>query len=162
MSDKKNNWWMQIDPKTDIESMDGILETKELLESNDELPASFAFDDEAFFDRLHDKIMAEVESDAVQIGRKPFWLRYSRMMRGSVAAVALMALVLAGVETQQNRPNVDSSEIVLNDVVEHAPDVDNTILVYQSKDDFFVDLARESFNHLSEDNLAGLVHTESL
>ena len=157
MKDQKPQWWMEMDHQADLENLKGFRETKELLQEHDEIAARLPDDDDAFFSQMHDRIMAGVEKTSVQKDSRTFWQRYQRLTRGSVAAVALLALTFAGVETQQNKVIPDQTELVLQDVVQQSPDVESTILVYQSKDDFLVDLAQESLNHLSVDRLQGLV-----
>ena len=154
-TDQNDQWWMEMDHQSDLENLQGYRETKELLQEHDEIISKLPEDD--FFEQMHERIMAGVEKTSVQNDSRPFWHRYQRLIRGSVAAVALMALTLAGIETRQSQVTTDQTEIVLQDVVEQSPDLDSTILVYQSKDDFLVDLAQESLNHLSVDHLQGLV-----
>jgi hypothetical protein len=155
-TDQKSQWWMEMDHQADLENLQGYRETKELLQEHDEIAMRLPENDD-FFEQMHNRIMAGVEKTSVQKDSKPWRLRYQRWIRGSVAAVALLALTLAGVETQQSKIGPDQTEIVLQDVVDQSPDIDSTIMVYQSKDDFFVDLAQESLNHLTVDHLQGLV-----
>jgi hypothetical protein len=151
--DNKTNWWQEIDQQSDLESLEGFKEAKQLLKDSDDvyLPG----DD--FFDRLHSKIMTGVEKTSVQKETRPFWQRHRRLLKNMTAAAMLGAVLLAGLNTQQVKVRGDGTDQVLSDAVSRSPDIHETVLVYQNQDDFFVDLAQESLDHLSVDNVQELV-----
>jgi hypothetical protein len=154
--DTKTNWWMEMDRQSDIDSLAGFKEAKQLLKESDKVSVP---DDDEFFDRLHNKIMAGVEKTSVQKDTRPFWQRHRRALRNMTAAAMLGAVLLASLNTQQVHVSPDGTDIVLSDAVSRSPDIHETILVYQNQDDFFVDLAQESLDHLSVDNLQNLIGT---
>lgn len=157
MSDKRNgNWWMEIDRQSDVDTLEGSKEAKELLLEFDQLEVP---DDDAFFEKLHGKIMAGVEMTSPKKDTRTFLQKNKKVVRGISAAAMLMAILLVGLDTQQVRVTVDGTDQVLSDAVSRS-DIEETVLVYQNKDDFFVDLAQESLDHLSVDRLHGLMGSQ--
>ena len=157
MSDDKKNWWMEIDRQSDIDTLESLKETKELLVECDQ---SEVPEDDDFFDRLHDKIMAGVEKTEVQKDSRPLWVKQKKVFRAVASVAMIISVLLVGLDTQQVPMTSDGTDQVLSDAVSRSPDIEQTILVYQNKDDFFVDLAQESLDHLSVDHLQGLVRSD--
>ena len=158
MSDDKKNWWMEIDHQSDVETLEGSKEAKELLlECDDvELP-----EDDEFFNNLHNKIMAGVEVTKLKKDTRTFRQKHKKLVKGISAAILTAAVLLVGLDTQQVKVTQDGTDVVLSDVISRSPDIAETVLVYQNKDDFFVDLAQESLDHLSVDHLQGLMGSQA-
>jgi len=155
---KNESWWMEIDQQSDLESLQVYKEAKDLLIKNDDLKVPDDEDD--FFNRLHDKIMAGVEMTTPKKDDRTIWQKHRRILRCVSAAAMAFAVLLVGMETQQVKLTQDSTDQVLSDAVSRSPDLQSTVLVYENKDDFFVDLAQESLDHLSVDRLQGLMGSE--
>lgn len=153
MSKQKENWWMEVDHQTDIDKLEGFKETKELLQDADEV--SLPGDD--FFDNLHDKIMSQVAVVEIKKDQRSFFERYRRVAIGFSAAAMLLGVMTFGVQTQKVNMSRGSTDLVLSDAVDKSPEIEETVLVYQNKDDFFVDLAQENPDHLA----VGLVMSET-
>jgi hypothetical protein len=153
MKDSKENWWMEVDHQTDIEKLEGFKETKELLQDSDDV--TLPGDD--FFDNLHDKIMSQVAVVEIKKDQRSFFERYKRVGIGFSAAAMVIGVMMFGLQTQKVNMVASNTDLVLTDAVNNSPDIEQTILVYQNKDDFFVDLAQENPDHLS----VGLVMSET-
>jgi hypothetical protein len=155
MSNKNQEWWKEISWSADLENLPGFAETKELLLETES--AEMEIPGDLFFDQLHDKIMAQVDQTSIKPPAAKLWRRYQRWLKTSVASAALVAVLLTGLEAK-NFSLLDSDhDISLSDAVAHSPEIEDSVLVYQAKDDFLVDLAQENFDDLSQDKLQGLV-----
>jgi len=75
MDDTKKNWWMEIDHQSDVDTLEGSKEAKELLlECDDvELP-----EDDEFFNNLHNKIMAGVEVTKLKKDTRTFRQKHKK------------------------------------------------------------------------------------
>lgn len=156
-NEQKGSWWLEIDHRADLDQLEGYREVKALLQEHDENAGRPQNEEDEFFARLHDKIMAGVEKTTIKPDQRSLWDRYHRQIKGWVSAAALLTLLCTGVDISVPPLSANQTDLVLEDALAHSPGLDNSILVYQSKDDFFVDLATESLNHLSVDRLQGLV-----
>jgi len=156
MSNDKLEWWKEIGWSADLESLPGFAETKEILQDGEQ-DVMLEVPSDDFFNRLHDKIMAEVEKTAIQPPAQKVWRRYQRWLKGSVASLALAAVLLTGVDLKQSSVGLSHEDLSLSDAVSQSLDIENSVLVYQSKDDFLVDLASENFDDQSQQRLQGLV-----
>lgn len=153
MSKQKENWWMEVDHHSDIEKLEGFKETKELLQDSDDV----ILPEDDFFDNLHSKIMSQVAVAEIKKDQRSFFERYRRVGIGFSAAALLVGVMTFGVQTQKVNVSSSSADLVLSDAVDKSPEIEETILVYQNKDDFFVDLAQENPDHLA----VGLVMSET-
>ncbi len=153
----KKNWWMEIDHQSDVENLEGSKEAKDLLLEFDDVEVP---EDDEFFNRLHSKIMIGVEMTAQKKDGRTFWQKNQKIARGFTAAAIVLSVLLVSLETQQIHLASDATDQVLSDAVSRSPDIQETVLVYENKDDFFVDLAQESLDHLSVDRLQGLIGSQ--
>ena len=149
-------WWKEISWSADVESLPGFAETKEILQETEEIVA-LDIPSADFFNRMHDKIMAGVAQTAIQPPAQKVWRRYHRWLKGSVASLALVTVLVTSIELQNSSTRSSHEDLSLNDAVSQSLEVEDSILVYQSKDDFLVDLASENFDDQSQGRLQGLV-----
>lgn len=162
MDPKKNqNWWMEMDSQFEIENLEDFKETKQLLQKFDSLESMELPADEDYFEKLHDSIMNQIEQKEIKNDWRVLWHRHGSMIKKCSAAMVVMVMVLLGRETHHSQNVVDSASAVLADAVERNPHIESTVLVYQHQDDFFVDLARESLDHLSVDQMQGLMGSDA-
>ncbi|WP_413558517.1 hypothetical protein [Bdellovibrio sp. HCB209] len=130
------------------------------LKANDDLEISMSDD---FFDRLHDKIMSEVEQ--TQIAPAPLLMRPKNMLRAhwrgwlyptggimSLAAAAMMIVPhLAKVNQGMQRAGLlsDGRERIVMEAILSPEDLSQTLISSQTDSDFFVDVASESSENLT-------------
>ena len=123
-----------------------------------ELPMS-----EDFFDRLHDKIMAEVEQ--TDIAPPPMLMTSRNMLRahwrgwlypagGMMSLFMFTSLLLSQVsKVNQSMMRVgllsDGRERIVAEALLSPEDLSQTLISTQSDSDFFMDVAGESFENLS-------------
>lgn len=116
-----------------------------------------------FFDKLHDKIMAEVEQ--TEMAPPPLLMKQRNYLRahwrgwlytsGSMAAVATVAVMLSSplaqlsVTMQKAGLVSDGHERIVAEALQSPEDFSQTLISSQSEADFFVDVASESFENLS-------------
>lgn len=119
--------------------------------------------DEAFFEQLHDKIMAEVEK--IEIKPAPPLLRSRNFLRVSwrgwvypaggitslLILVALMVPQVSKLTQSMQRAGLlsDGRERIVAAAVLIPQDLSQTFISTQNESDFFMDVARESFENLS-------------
>lgn len=119
--------------------------------------------DEAFFEQLHDKIMAEVEK--IEIKPAPPLLRSRNILRASwrgwvypaggitslLILAALMVPQVSKLTQSMQRAGLlsDGRERIVAAAVSIPQDLSQTFISTQSESDFFMDVARESFENLS-------------
>jgi len=156
MKDKKNpNWWMEIDPQYEFEKLPEFKETKQLLKTQDKIEVP---EDDEFFDHLHDKIMNGIEGRSTKSDRGAIWHRHRRLVKRTVAAFLALAVIVLGRQTHDQQ-HQDQATVVLSDALQRS-DVEDSVLVYQHKSEFFVDLINENLDHLSIGQLNELMSTE--
>lgn len=153
----KPEWWKEIDPHFDFEQLPELKETKQLLKTQDTLEIP---EDEDFFDQMHDQIMSGIENRTIQMDRGSIWQRHRRLMKRTVAAILALTVIILGRQTHDHQ-HQDQTTVVLSDALQRS-DVEDSILVYQHKNEFFVDLASENLDHLSVSQLKELMQTEML
>ncbi len=139
------------------------------LSANDPLGAEFelTFDDD-FMQGLHDSIMAAVDTKAIlepswthlpKTWLKRSWKSYSIT---GFAAFTIAVLFVSGMKFFRELPSQQGAQKipdnfaqteVLAQAVSQVPRLSESLISYQSENDFFVDLADNSFNHLSVDDL---------
>jgi hypothetical protein len=151
-------WWTEIDPQFDFERAGELKETKQLLQETDNLQIP---EEDEFYANLHDKIMAAVDSTTIAPVRGSIWQKKGRLNKRTVAAVVAAIFLFAGRQTshQAGEENLNGS---LSDAVSRTANIESTVLVYQHKDDFLVDLAKENLDHLTVSQLKKLIKTEML
>ena len=168
-------WWLdyvegELDPATraemkailrhskkDQEVVEALSETKKLLENNDqELTAP----GEDFFAAMEDKIMANIEKTEILPAPK-FQVRhhhrYWAKVIGASTATLFMIFTIAtyvshkGLNTRWDVPTQMAHQAQEN------PDEMALVMTYQSEHDFFVDVASQSFDHLTKEQFESLM-----
>ncbi|WP_295901176.1 hypothetical protein [uncultured Bdellovibrio sp.] len=143
-----------------IEPMDRMDKVRKGLKASDDLELPMSED---FFDRLHDKIMAEVEQ--TEIAPAPILMTPRNVLRahwrgwlypaGGVMSLFLFsALLLSQVsKVNQSMQRVgllsDGHERIVAQALLSPEDLSQTLISTQSESDFFMDVASESFENLS-------------
>jgi hypothetical protein len=156
--DSNPGWWTEIDPQFDFEKVGQLKETKQLLQETDHLQIP---EDAEFYANLHDKIMAAVETKTISADRGLIWHRKRRLGKKTVAAVLALVFLLSGRFTSQ-QADEETLNGSLADAVNRTAKIEETVLVYQHKDDFLVDLAKENLDHLTVSQLKKLISSEML
>jgi hypothetical protein len=137
------------------ETMNRLDKVRKNLKANDDLEMTMSDD---FFDRLHDKIMSEVEQ--VVIEPAPVLMRPRNMLRahwrgwlyptGGIMSVLFMTTFmvphLAKVNQGMQRAGLlsDGRERIVTEAILSPEDLSQTLISSQTDSDFFVDVARES------------------
>lgn len=121
--------------------------------------------DDLFFERLHDRIMAEV--DKTEVEPKSPWEGLGRVMRLQwkgwlVSGGSLMMILAAAMHTPNLvKSYLDESHVVqvvrneegfIDATMNSTQQFADTVISYQSEDDFFVDVAERSFHDLSKEH----------
>lgn len=122
--------------------------------------------DDAFYERLHDRIMAAVEK--TQIEPVSPWEKPRRMIRGhwkawlvsgSSLMMVLMATVLSPSVAHQVLDESHTVQVVRNEnqivseTLSSPETFSETLVSNQTGDDFFVDVAERSFHDLSQEHV---------
>lgn len=129
---------------------------------NTELPMN-----EDFFEKLHDKIMAEVEKTEIAPG--PVLMTSRRLLRshwrgwlypaGGIVSVVFFAVLLMSPVSKVNQSLQrvglfsDGTERIAAEALRSPEDLTQTLISLQNESDFFMDVARESFENLSADKI---------
>lgn len=116
-----------------------------------------------FFERLHDKIMAEVNKTAIE--PIPLLAKQKNMLRahwrgwlyptGGLMAVLLIGVLLVNQESQVTRSMQrvgllsDGHERIAAEALLAPEELSQTLISTQSEADFFMDVAQDSFEHLT-------------
>lgn len=145
-----------------MDRMDRTEKVRQGLKAVDELDLSINDD---FFDRLHDKIMNEVEK--VEIQPAPVLMSPRNMLRshwrgwlyplGGVASVLMFVSLLLPQVSKVNQTMTragllsDGHERIVSEALLSPDDIAQTFISTQSESDFFMDVAHESFENLSVD-----------
>ncbi|WP_374001332.1 hypothetical protein [Bdellovibrio bacteriovorus] len=145
-----------------IEPMDRMDKMRKGLKATDELELPM---NEDFFDRLHDKIMAEVEQ--TEIAPAPLLMKPRNVLRahwrgwlypaGGMMSLFLFSALLLGQVSKVNQSMQrvgllsDGHERIVAQALLSPEDLSQTLISTQSESDFFMDVARESFENLSVD-----------
>jgi hypothetical protein len=122
--------------------------------------------DDAFYEKLHDRIMAAVEKTEIEAVSP--WAKPRRMIRGHWKAwlVSGSSLMMAFIATVLS-PNLakkalDESHTVqvvrnedefISETLSSPEAFSETLVSYQAEDDFFVDVAERSFHDLSQEHV---------
>ena len=137
--------------KKDQDLVKDISDTKDLLQQYEEAPPAMSED---FFDGLHDKIMAEIETKEIQ-AKPRFRLRnhHRRWLKTSSASL-LSVLALVGafrfLSTQSLNTQWDVSQQMVKGADNKLDDI-SQLVSYQSEHDFLVDVASLSLDHLTKE-----------
>lgn len=146
-----------MDPRNRTERLDKV--RKGLKASDDmELPMS-----EDFFDKLHDKIMAEVEK--TDIAPAPLLMRPRSVFRsrwrewanpvGGVLSLFLLTFIALNQTDKFNQSMEraglasDGRERIVSEAILSPEDLSQTLITTQNESDFFIDVAGESFENLT-------------
>ncbi|WP_413613148.1 hypothetical protein [Bdellovibrio sp. HCB-110] len=143
-----------------IEPMDRMDKVRKGLKATDELELPM---NEDFFDRLHDKIMAEVEQ--TEIAPAPLLMKPRNVLRahwrgwlypaGGMMSLFLFSALLLGQVSKVNQSMQrvgllsDGHERIVAQALLSPEDLSQTLISTQSESDFFMDVASESFENLS-------------
>ncbi|WP_374077905.1 hypothetical protein [Bdellovibrio bacteriovorus] len=143
-----------------IEPMDRMDKMRKGLKATDELELPM---NEDFFDRLHDKIMAEVEQ--TEIAPAPLLMKPRNVLRahwrgwlypaGGMMSLFLFSALLLGQVSKVNQSMQrvgllsDGHERIVAQALLSPEDLSQTLISTQSESDFFMDVASESFENLS-------------
>ena len=116
-----------------------------------------------FFDKLHDKIMAQVEQ--TEVAPPPVLLRPRNLLRahwrgwlypvGGLMSLFLMSSLLLSQVSKVNQSMQrvgllsDGHERIAAEALLSPEDLSQTLISTESESDFFVDVASESFENLS-------------
>ncbi|MGZ3768353.1 MAG: hypothetical protein ACXVCP_03760 [Bdellovibrio sp.] len=119
--------------------------------------------DDAFFDRLHDKIMAEV--DKTEIAPTPVFMKSRKLLRshwrgwlysiGGVSSVLVLGSLLMSqfshINETMQRVGLfsDGHERIVAEALLSPEQLNQTLISTQNESDFFMDVASESFENLS-------------
>lgn len=117
-----------------------------------------------FFDRLHDKIMAEVdktEMDSAPVLLTPrnllrsHWRGWLYPLSGLASVFVFSSLLLSQtskVNQSMQRAGLlsDGHERIVAEALLSPEDLSQTLISTENESDFFMDVARESFENLSE------------
>jgi hypothetical protein len=141
-------------------TMDSFNKVRRGLKNADDLELPM---NEDFFNKLHDKIMMEVES--LDIAPQPMMMKQKNYLRahwrgwlystGSVASVFLVVAVLSSqfskVNESMQRAGLysDGRERIVEAALNTPDSMAQTLISSQSEADFFVDVASESFENLT-------------
>lgn len=143
-----------------MDPRDRMNKVRKGLRAQDELELPMSED---FFDRLHDKIMAEVEQ--TDIAPPPMLMTPRNMLRahwrgwlypagGMMSLFMFTSLLLSQVsKVNQSMMRVgllsDGRERIVAEALLSPEDLSQTLISTQSDSDFFMDVAGESFENLS-------------
>lgn len=147
--------------KTKMDTLDKTRKSLKKAGENIELPM-----DAAFFDNLHDKIMARVAETEIEakppatvLGAPKKFLKKQWKSwlypAGSTMALALVGTMLTMQFSQTlnssiaSKPLSPQSEKVVSAALESPDAISQTLLSSQTEADFFVDVASQSFENLN-------------
>lgn len=134
--------------------------------------------DDAFFDRLHDKVMAQIEETEMAPAPTPmisyltrrrvyqYWKDWS-YPAGGLAAVFVLAFALVPqmqkINESMTRAGLvtDGTERIIQQALGAPEEISQTFISTQSEADFFIDVARESFENLPSNKIEKLILGES-
>lgn len=127
------------------------------LEADPEIP-----DEDLFFSQLHNKIMAEVEKKPLPKRKRiplpagwPRWWIENKSRVGKLGSLGMLSLIAA---FQVLRPGVESlatQELILK--VQANPRLVAETALGSQQQDFLVDVASETLNHLDEEQVRALI-----
>ena len=134
------------------EAVGALQKTKELVQSAERKNFNLGED---FFEGLHQKIMAQVERTEIKKNPRYRLKVHHRRWVAVTSATLSLSLVLMLAFNFYNRilghaapPNLTASDQIIRQALE-SPDSFAELVSSQSQNDFFVDVASESFDDLS-------------
>lgn len=148
-----------MDPKSPKDRMDKV---RQVLKAGDDFEVNMNDD---FFDRLHDKIMAQVEQTPMAPAPllmtprnvlRAHWRGWLYPTGGLLSLVLFSGLLLSQVsKVNQSMQRVgllsDGHERIVAEILLAPEYLSQTLISTQSDSDFFMDVASESFENLSVD-----------
>ena len=143
----------------DMNSNKDLNQIKRKLRSND---TQLMLDD-AFFERLHDKIMTEVSKTEVKEVTlwhksrsllKAHWKDWSYPAGGLLALLALVMLLtpqMSKINETMMRAGLysDGNERIIQEALLDPSVLSQTLIISQTETDFFMDVAKDSFENFS-------------
>ncbi len=143
----------------DMNSNKDLNQIKRKLRSND---TQLMLDD-AFFERLHDKIMTEVSKTEVKEVTlwhksrsllKAHWKDWSYPAGGMLALLALVMLLtpqMSKINETMMRAGLysDGNERIIQEALLDPSVLSQTLIISQTETDFFMDVAKDSFENFS-------------
>ena len=138
-------------------------ELKRILKKNDEVELPM---DEAFYERLHDKIMRAIDQAEIEvpsIWQKPRRKLLDHWKSWVVSGGSIIMILIASLQApiaaktflnDSHVVQVVKNEDAFNSKTTEAPEVfSDSLIVYQNQSDFFVDVAERSFHDLSKEHI---------
>lgn len=145
-----------------MDRMDRTDKVRRKLQAADDLDLPMNDD---FFDRLHDKIMAEVDKTDIQPAPvlmtprsllRAHWRGWLYPISGVASLFVFVSLLMpqvSKVNQSMTRAGLlsDGHERIVSEALLSPDEISQTFISSQSESDFFMDVARESFENLSVD-----------
>lgn len=127
--------------------------------------------DDAFFNRLHNKIMdgvAKTEIEHVSVwhrGKKALkthWKSWSYPMGGTLALFALVSILTPQMskfnrDLQRAGLHSDGQERIIQEALLDPDIISQTLIISQAETDFFMDVAQDSFENFSIEKINKLM-----
>lgn len=143
----------------DMNSNKNLNQVKKKLRAND---TQLMLDD-AFFERLHDKIMTEVSKTEIKEVTlwhksrsllKAHWKDWSYPAGGMLALLALVMLLtpqMSKINETMMRAGLysDGNERIIQEALLDPSVLSQTLIISQTETDFFMDVAKDSFENFS-------------
>lgn len=143
----------------DMNSNKDLNQVKRKLRSND----NQLMLDDAFFEKLHDKIMTEVSKAEIKEVTlwhksrsllKAHWKDWSYPAGGMLALLALVMLLtpqMSKINETMMRAGLysDGNERILQEALLDPSVLSQTLIISQTETDFFMDVAKDSFENFS-------------
>lgn len=118
--------------------------------------------DDMFFEKMHDQIMAKIEEKpipkkrrkVIPVGLPRWWIENrARIAKGSSAGLMLSMLLLQALTPAAE--SLATQELLQRS--EAQPQLVAQSTLVQNQNDFLVDVASESLNHLDEEQIKALI-----
>jgi hypothetical protein len=168
----RENWWLDfvegdIDEATraemktllrhspaEQEVVKSIQNTKAMLLEHDPLAARLSTNDQLDF--LHDRIMAGIEDKVIKAPpRYRLRAHHHRWVKATAKGLAVLALILLTGPFVSNKSRNTQGDISkqMAEQGQMNPEDLSVLMAYQTADDFFVDVASQSLDHLNKEQL---------
>lgn len=147
----------------DFKNQDRLEKVRQTLKNADDIEMRMPMNED-FFDNLQSKIMAEVEK--TEIRRTPPLLGARMLLRshwrswrypaGGITSLLVMVAIFAPEFAKWNQSmqraglSSDGRERIIEQALQDPDVLSQTLITAQSEADFFMDVASESFENLSE------------
>jgi hypothetical protein len=155
---KKENhpWWMEIDPQAEFENIPAVELAKSKIREMDDLEKKLASKmDDKYFEALHDKIMKKVET--TEIAPPKPWGALPKKAKAFGLSLSVLALILMVSSIKSPDASLTVSDPVTTQSLNNIDDLSISILVAETSDQFFVDVAGQNLNDLAVRQLATLM-----